>query len=50
MTPPRGFPVSEFQQRVAAAQWLMAENDLAALLLTTEPEIRYYTGFLTHFW
>ena len=48
--PPRGFAVSEFQQRVAAAQRLMAENDLAALLLTTEPEIRYYTGFLTRFW
>ena len=48
--PPRGFSVTEFQQRVAAAQMLMAETDLAALLLTTEPEIRYYTGFLTRFW
>ncbi len=28
----------------------MARNDLAALLLTTEPEIRYFTGFLTRFW
>lgn len=28
----------------------MAENDLSALLLTTEPEFRYFTGFLTRFW
>ena len=28
----------------------MAERDLAALLLTSEPEVRYYSGFLTRFW
>ncbi len=28
----------------------MAETDLAALLLTTEPEVRYFTGYLTRFW
>ena len=28
----------------------MAEQDLAALLLTTEPEVRYFSGFLTPFW
>ena len=28
----------------------MAEVGLGALLLTTEPEIRYFTGFLTRFW
>ncbi|MGJ8602704.1 MAG: M24 family metallopeptidase [Marivita sp.] len=50
MQPPRGFPVQEFQRRTRAAQALMAQHDLAALLLTTEPEIRYYTGFLTRFW
>ncbi len=49
-TPPRGFPASEFEGRVARAQALMAEADLHALLLTTEPEVRYYTGFLTRFW
>lgn len=48
--PPRGFPVAEFQQRTRAAQALMAEQGLAAVLLTTEPEVRYYTGFLTRFW
>lgn len=48
--PPRGFSVKEFQRRTQAAQALMAQEDLAALLLTTESEIRYYTGFLTRFW
>ncbi len=50
MTPPRGFPEAEFRARVLRAQALMAEAGLSALLLTTEPEVRYYTGFLTRFW
>ncbi|MEP1585853.1 MAG: Xaa-Pro peptidase family protein [Tateyamaria sp.] len=45
-----GFPASEFQTRVANAQRLMAKAGLDALLLTTEPEVRYFTGFLTRFW
>ena len=48
--PPRGFPEAEFVARTQAAHRLMAEAGLDALLLTTEPEIRYYTGFLTRFW
>lgn len=50
MTPDRGFPAEEFQARTARAQALMADAGLDALLLTTEPEVRYYTGFLTRFW
>ncbi len=46
----RGFPPEEFAARCAKAQALMAEAGLAALLLTREPELRYYTGFLTRFW
>ena len=46
----RGFPRAEFEARVARAQALMDAQGLEALLLTTEPEIRYYTGFLTRFW
>lgn len=46
----RGFPVGEYQARLARAQDKMADQELAALLLTTEPEIRYFTGFLTRFW
>lgn len=48
--PPRGFPESEFAARTARAQALMAEVRLDALLLTTEPEVRYFSGFLTQFW
>ena len=49
-TPTRGFDHSEFHQRLAAAQKLMTAADLDALLLTTEPGVRYFTGFLTRFW
>ncbi len=49
-TPPRGFPVSEFETRTARAQSLMAAAGLDALLVLTEPEVRYFTGFLTPFW
>lgn len=48
--PARGFPEAEFRERTMRAQALMAEAGLTALLLTTEPEVRYYTGFLTRFW
>lgn len=50
MAPARGFANSEFEARVHAAQGLMAQADLAALLLTTEADLRYFTGFLTRFW
>ncbi|WP_299842385.1 Xaa-Pro peptidase family protein [uncultured Roseovarius sp.] len=46
----QGFPESEFQTRTTAAQARMGEAGLAAILLTTEPEIRYFTGYLTRFW
>lgn len=46
----RGFPDAEFRARVTRAQAMMACEGLDALLLTTEPEVRYYTGFLTRFW
>ncbi|MBL4769290.1 MAG: aminopeptidase P family protein [Rhodobacteraceae bacterium] len=48
--PPRGFAKAEFQKRLKRAQKLMEDAKLCALLLTTEPEIRYFTGFLTRFW
>ena len=50
MTPPRGFETSEFRHRLARAQKLMAEQELGALFLTQEADIRYFTGFLTRFW
>ena len=48
--PPRGFPQSEFERRTARAQRLMAEQELDALFLTTEPEVRYFSGFHSQFW
>ena len=49
-TPPRGFPAAEFESRTARAQARMAEAGVGALLLTTEPELRYFTGYLSQFW
>lgn len=46
----RGFEQSEFESRCRRAQQFMAEAELAALLLTTEPDVRYFSGFLTRFW
>jgi Xaa-Pro aminopeptidase len=45
-----GFPEAEYRARLARAQAAMAEAGLGALLLTTEPEFRYFSGFLTRFW
>lgn len=45
-----GLPASEFHSRVARAHTLMQEAGIDALLLTTEPEVRYFTGYLTRFW
>ena len=49
-TPERGFPDAEYEARAARAQAMMAERGLAALLVCTEPEVRYFTGFHTPFW
>lgn len=50
MTPMRGFTEAEYQARLDKAQSLMAQHGLTAIMLTTEPDIRYFTGFLTRFW
>ncbi|MGB1157205.1 MAG: M24 family metallopeptidase [Alphaproteobacteria bacterium] len=46
----RGFDNSEFAARTARVQAAMAQAGLDALLLTTEADVRYMTGFLTRFW
>jgi Xaa-Pro aminopeptidase len=48
--PARGFAVSEFENRLAKAQKAMARRSIDTLLVMTEPEVRYFTGFLTQFW
>ncbi|MCD9546790.1 aminopeptidase P family protein, partial [Photobacterium carnosum] len=46
----RGFEVAEFELRTMKAQQIMRELKLDAMLLTTEPNVRYFTGFHTQFW
>ena len=48
--PSRGFPDTEYIDRTAKAQALMAKDDLAGLLLMSEEDVRYFTGFHTLFW
>ncbi len=47
---PAAFPRAEMQARLGRAQRRMERAGLAALLLTTDADIRYFTGFLTRFW
>ncbi|WP_027245570.1 M24 family metallopeptidase [Leisingera daeponensis] len=49
-TPARGFREAEFAFRTEKAQALMAAQGLDGLLLLTEPEVRYFSGFHTLFW
>ena len=46
----RGFEEAEFVMRLKNAQALMAAQGVSGLLLMSEPEVRYFTGFLTRFW
>ena len=48
--PARGFEPAEFAARTARAQRLMASARLDALLLSTEAEVRWFSGFHTRFW
>jgi Xaa-Pro aminopeptidase len=50
LTPERGFNEAEYRNRLERAQEMMAKTDMACLLLSTEPEVRYFTGYLTRFW
>ncbi len=48
--PKRGFSDAEFATRTRNAQALMARQGLDGLLLMSEPEVRYFSGFQTLFW
>lgn len=48
--PERGFELAEFEARTQKAQALMAEQHLEGLLLMSEAEVRYFSGFHTLFW
>lgn len=49
-SPPRGFSHNEYAARTNHAQQLMSRAGIDGLLLMTEPEVRYFTGFHTLFW
>ncbi|WP_194435366.1 M24 family metallopeptidase [Vibrio fluminensis] len=49
-TPTRGFTQQEFEQRTLRAQKIMHDMKLDAMIFTTEPNVRYFTGFLSQFW
>jgi Xaa-Pro aminopeptidase len=46
----RGFGPEEFELRLARAQAAMTHDELDALVVTTAPNVRYFTGFNTQFW
>ena len=48
--PARGFSDAEFANRTVRVQRLMAEQNLSGILLMTEAEVRYFSGFHTLFW
>ena len=50
VAPQRGFGEAEYRHRLSRAQTMMEKAGLACLLLSTEPEVRYFTGYLTRFW
>ncbi|MDA9102885.1 Xaa-Pro peptidase family protein [Candidatus Thioglobus sp.] len=47
--PTRGFEVSEYENRLNKIQKLMFESKMDVILLTTQVDIEYYTGFKTQF-
>ena len=49
ISPKRGFEVSECENRLDNIQKLMHESRMDAILLTTQVDIEYYTGFKTQF-
>ncbi len=50
MTPPRGFENAEFEIRTKNTQSQMAKIGLTGMLLMSEADVRYFTGFHTLFW
>lgn len=48
--PNRGFDRAEFETRMKRVQVRMLAEKMDAILLTTEPDVRYFTGFFTQFW
>ena len=50
LSPERGFPAAEYAERTRRCQIAMVDRGIGAILVCTEPEVRYFTGFHTPFW
>ena len=48
--PQRQFRLTEFEQRMVRVQTMMRALKLDAVLLTTETNVRYFSGYFTQFW
>lgn len=48
--PGHGFPAAEFEYRASRAQEIMATHGFDALVVTTPPNFRYFSGFDSQFW
>ena len=48
--PKRGFEQHEYVSRVKKAQKVLLDRKLQAILISSEADIRYFTGFMTQFW
>ena len=48
--PQRQFTLAEFELRMVRAQTMMRALKLDAVLLTTETNVRYFSGYFTQFW
>ncbi|WP_206520491.1 Xaa-Pro peptidase family protein [Mesorhizobium sp. M1A.T.Ca.IN.004.03.1.1] len=48
--PKRGFSAEEFETRTSRAQEIMRRHELDALLVSSPPNVRYFTGFDSQFW
>lgn len=48
--PERGFPVEEYELRLKMVQSAMEKQAIDCLLLNTEADVRYFSGYLTQFW
>jgi Xaa-Pro dipeptidase len=48
--PKRGFSAQEYELRVQKAQSQMRQNKLGGMLISTEADMYYFTGFLSQFW
>ena len=47
--PQRQFTLDDFEQRMARAQVVMCKLNLDGMLLTTETNVRYFSGYFTQF-